>query len=236
MVGALPEDDGEVARPPPGGALPIISLCRWLINISPSCHLMAHDPSPVNTSHSVHHVSSPLRDNGVKILSKRELQRNSVCPHEGVLPHCAIGHKPLIPSNIVPLMEGELAIVDKRRISGGEIEIGHLIGDVKGKTVLMVDDMISTAGTVCGAAELCKEHGAERILLSATHGVLCGPAIQRLAESPVDEVVVTDTIPISQEKLDNLSKLKVLSISALIGEAIHRIHNNESVSSLFMKS
>ena len=133
-------------------------------------------------------------------------------------------------------LNGDLAIVDKRRISGEEIETGHIIGDVKGKTVLMVDDMISTAGTVCGAAELCKEQGAEKILLSATHGVLCGPAIERLADSPVDEVVVTDTIPISQEKLDKLGKLKVLSISALIGEAIHRIHNNESVSSLFMKS
>ncbi len=130
---------------------------------------------------------------------------------------------------------GDLAIVDKRRLSGEQVETGYLIGDVKGKTVLMVDDMVSTAGTVCSAATLCKEHGAERILLGSTHGVLCGPAIQRLAESPIDEIVVTDTIAISENKLKAIPQLKVLSVSALMGEAIHRIHNDESVSSLFVK-
>ena len=130
---------------------------------------------------------------------------------------------------------GDLAIVDKRRVSGEDVETGYLIGEVADKTVLMVDDMISTAGTVCGAAKLCKEHGAKTILLSATHGVLCGPALQRLAEAPVDEIVVTDTIPVSQNKQDKLPNLKILSVAALMGEAIHRIHNNASVSSLFVK-
>jgi len=130
---------------------------------------------------------------------------------------------------------GDLAIVDKRRVSGEDVETGYLIGEVADKTVLMVDDMISTAGTVCGAAKLCKEHGAKKILLSATHGVLCGPALQRLAEAPVDEIVVTDTIPVSQNKQDKLPNLKILSVAALMGEAIHRIHNNASVSSLFVK-
>ncbi|MBT3200087.1 MAG: ribose-phosphate pyrophosphokinase [Phycisphaerales bacterium] len=130
-------------------------------------------------------------------------------------------------------MNGELAIIDKRRVSGHEVEVGHIIGDVKGRTVLMIDDMISTAGTICEAAKLCKANGAERILVGTTHAVLCGPAIQRLRDAPIDEVIVTDTIPVSDEKLQDLVKGKVLSVSRLMGEAIHRIHNDESVSSLF---
>ncbi|MDP6545227.1 MAG: ribose-phosphate pyrophosphokinase [Phycisphaerae bacterium] len=130
-------------------------------------------------------------------------------------------------------MNGELAIIDKRRVSGHEVEVGHVIGDVDGRTVLMIDDMISTAGTICQAAKLCKESGAERILVGTTHAVLCGPAIQRLRDAPIDEVVVTDTIPVSDEKLQDLAKGKILSVSRLLGEAIHRIHNDESVSSLF---
>jgi ribose-phosphate pyrophosphokinase len=130
---------------------------------------------------------------------------------------------------------GELAIINKRRISGSEVESSSLIGDVRNKTVLMVDDMISTAGTVCSSAELCRELGATQVFVGATHGVLCGPAVERLANAPIDEITVTDTIPIPQEKKEGIGKLKVLSISALLGEAIHRIHNNESVSSLFLR-
>ncbi|MFP4052785.1 MAG: ribose-phosphate diphosphokinase [Phycisphaerae bacterium] len=129
---------------------------------------------------------------------------------------------------------GDLAIIDKRRVSGSDIEVGRLIGDVKGRTVLMMDDMISTAGTIASAAKLCRKLNAGRILVGATHAVLCGPAAERLREAPIDEVVVTDTVPVPQEKVDAIGKLKVLSVSALIGEAIHRIHNNESVSSLFL--
>ncbi len=130
---------------------------------------------------------------------------------------------------------GELAIITKRRISGAEVEAGHIIGDVKGKTVLMMDDMISTAGTVCQAAKLCKDKGAQRVLVGASHGVLCGPAVERIREAPIDEIVVTDTVPVSEEKAEAIGNLKVLSVAALIGEAIHRIHNNESVSSLFLR-
>ncbi len=130
---------------------------------------------------------------------------------------------------------GELAVIDKRRVSGKDVEADYLIGDVKGKTVLMIDDMITTAGTVCSAAHLCKESGAKRILLGATHGVLCGPAVERLRQAPIDELVVTDTIHVPQEKIDAIGKVEVLTISELMGEAIHRIHNNESVSSLFMR-
>jgi ribose-phosphate pyrophosphokinase len=129
---------------------------------------------------------------------------------------------------------GELAIIDKRRMSGSDIEVGRLIGDVNDKTVLMVDDMISTAGTISSAASLCKDKGARRVLVGATHPVLCGPAVERLQEAPIDEIVVTDTVPVPQDTVDALGNLKILSVSALIGETIHRIHNNESVSSLFL--
>ncbi|MFP4355169.1 MAG: ribose-phosphate diphosphokinase [Phycisphaerae bacterium] len=129
-----------------------------------------------------------------------------------------------------------LAIIDKRRKSGSDIEVENIIGDVEGKTVLMVDDMISTAGTISSAAKLVKQRGAGKVLVGCTHPVLCGPAVERLRDAPIEEIVVTDTIPLSQEKMEQIGRLKVLSLSALIGEAIHRIHNNESVSSLFLTS
>ncbi len=128
---------------------------------------------------------------------------------------------------------GELAVIDKRRTGGSDVELGYLIGEVKDKTVLMIDDMITTAGTVSDAASLCKEKGAKMVYVGATHAVLCGPAAERLGNAPIDEVVVTDTIPIPKEKMEAVGKLKVLSVSALMGEAIHRIHNDQSVSSLF---
>jgi ribose-phosphate pyrophosphokinase len=128
---------------------------------------------------------------------------------------------------------GGLAIADKRRISGSDVVIGSLIGEIEGKTALMMDDMISTAGTICDAAELCRQRGAGKIYVGATHAVLCGPAAERLRNSVIEEVVVTDTIPVPREKIDEIGKLTVLSVSSLIGEAIHRIHNDQSVSSLF---
>ena len=129
---------------------------------------------------------------------------------------------------------GDLAIIDKRRVTGEHVEVSNIIGDVKDKTVVMMDDMVTTAGTFCSAAELCKKRGAKRITIGATHAVLCDPASQQLRDAPIYEVVVTDSIPISQEKLDMIGKVKVLSVSRLMGEAIHRIHNDESVSSLFL--
>jgi len=130
-------------------------------------------------------------------------------------------------------MGGELAVIDKRRTSGRDVQIGQLIGEIEGKTVLMMDDMISTAGTICDAAKLCREKGVKEIYVGATHAELCDPAPARLREAPIDEVVVTDTIPIPKEKVEAIGKLTVLSVSSLIGEAIHRIHNDQSVSSLF---
>ena len=131
-------------------------------------------------------------------------------------------------------LNGELAIIDKRRVSGTQAEMNRIIGEVKGKTVLMIDDMITTAGTVCSAAELAKKEGADRILVGTTHAVFCGPAIQRLQAAPIDEIVVTNTIPLPAETVRELGKLKVLSVAELMGEAIHRIHKDESVSSLFL--
>lgn len=127
----------------------------------------------------------------------------------------------------------ELAIIDKRRISDSEVEALNIIGEVKGRTVLMFDDIISTAATVCAAAKLVKERGAEAVYVAATHPVLCGPAVERLKAAPIEQVLVTDTIPIGEDKLKNLPKLKVLSVSTLLAEAIRCIHLNLSVSSLF---
>ncbi|MCG3179890.1 MAG: Ribose-phosphate pyrophosphokinase [Phycisphaerae bacterium] len=131
---------------------------------------------------------------------------------------------------------GELAIVDKVRLAADKTVAGAIIGDVKGKTVLMMDDMITTAGTMVEGAKLVREHGAKRVLVGATHPVLCGPAVERLAQGYVDEIVVTDTIPVNGKAAEVLGdRLKVLSVSELLGEAIRRIHHNESVSSLFLK-
>jgi ribose-phosphate pyrophosphokinase len=136
-------------------------------------------------------------------------------------------------SKYASVLGGELATIHKRRISGTEVEHGEIIGDVEGRNVIMVDDMISTAGTVCGAAKLLKERGAKKIIVGATHGVFAGKAVERLKAAPFDEIIVTDTIPLN-EKVKELDNIKVLTVSELIGEAINRIHKNESVSALFM--
>ncbi len=126
----------------------------------------------------------------------------------------------------------DIAIIDKRRKSGTDVDAAHLIGDVKGKDVFMIDDMISTAGTVANAARMLKDYGAQTITVGCTHAVLVGIAMERINEAPIDRLVVTDTIP-DGERCDPIrSKLTVLSVADLIGEAIHRIHHNRSVSSL----
>lgn len=129
---------------------------------------------------------------------------------------------------------GELAIIHKKRINGAQVEHGKIIGDVKGRNVLMCDDMISTAGTVSSAASLVKEMGAKNIFAGASHGVFAGTAIERLNAAPFDEIVVTDSIP-QTDKVDQIEKLKVLTVSKLLGEAVKRIHQNKSVSSMFKR-
>jgi len=137
-----------------------------------------------------------------------------------------------IASRYASHLGGDLAIVHKRRISGQEVQAQELIGNVEGRNVLMCDDMITTAGTVCSAAQLVKERGAKRICVGATHGVFAPGAVEKLSKAPIDEVVVTDTVPLSPEAA-KLKKIRVLTVSAMVGEAIKRIHRNESVSSLF---
>jgi len=127
---------------------------------------------------------------------------------------------------------GDLAIVHKKRFSGSQVQAADLIGQVEDRNILMCDDMISTAGTVCSAAKLVKQHGAKKIYVGATHGVFAAEALARLAESPIDEVVVTDTIPLTVEARQ-VDKIKVLTAAPMLGEAIKRIHRNESISILF---
>ncbi len=134
------------------------------------------------------------------------------------------------------LLGADLAIIDKRRESGDTVAVKNLIGDVKGRHVLMVDDMISTAGTLCEAARVVKERGCREIVCAATHAVMVGLAVQRLNDAPISRVVVTDSIP-DDGRLDPLRhKLEVLSITELLGQAIHRIHHDMSISALFRRA
>jgi len=127
---------------------------------------------------------------------------------------------------------GELAIVHKKRISGSEVQAQEIIGEVEGRNVLMCDDIIATAGTVYDAAKLVKQRGAKKVYVGATHGVFADKALEKLSQAPIDEVVVTDTIPLSDEAKAH-GNVRVLTVSAMLGEAIKRIHRDESVSSLF---
>jgi ribose-phosphate pyrophosphokinase len=127
---------------------------------------------------------------------------------------------------------GKLALVDKRRTSATEIKHGHMIGaPVDGMSVVIYDDMISTAGTIVGAVNAAKAHGAKSVYVCATHGVLCGKAIEKLRAAPIDQLAITDSIPLPPEK--QLPCIKVISVSALVANAITRIHGNESISELF---
>ena len=131
----------------------------------------------------------------------------------------------------VKVIGGNLAIIDKRRF-GNRVEQENLIGGpIDDKICFIFDDLISTASSICGAAKLVHSLGAKKIYLGATHGVFCGDAIQLLSESPLEQIVVTNTIPLAEEK--QLPTITVLSVAPLIGEAIRRIHFNESLSRLF---
>ena len=126
---------------------------------------------------------------------------------------------------------GSLAIVDKRRSSALHTRQANLIGgSIEGKTAVIFDDMISTAGSIVGSVNVALDHGAKEVYIGAAHAVFCGPALQRLKEAPIKEIVVTDSLPIEQNGLENL---RILSVAPLLGEAIRRIHRNESVSYLF---
>ncbi len=146
-----------------------------------------------------------------------------VSPDEGSIKR-ALGH--------YKRLGGKLAIVDKRRSSAEETQQENIIGGpVEGRIALIFDDMISTAGSICGAAEVLRESGVREVHVAATHGVLCGGAVDRLTNAPIDSVVITDTIPLERENISD--KFQVLSVAELLGEAVKRIHRNESISRLF---
>jgi ribose-phosphate pyrophosphokinase len=126
-----------------------------------------------------------------------------------------------------------LAIVDKRRTAPNEADVMFVIGEVDGCNALIVDDIVDTAGTLTKTVEALKAKCAKRVLAAGVHGVLSGPALQRIAASPVEAVLITNTTPLD-DKLSRSQKLRPLSVSALLGEAIRRIHENSSVSSLFV--
>jgi ribose-phosphate pyrophosphokinase len=129
-------------------------------------------------------------------------------------------------------LNASLAIIDKRRERANVAEVMNLIGDVRGRDCIIVDDMIDTAGTLEGAARALAEKGAKSIVACASHGVLSGPAVQRIIRSPLTDVIVTDTMPLSAEA-KACGKIRQVSVARLLGEAIKRIHSSDSVSSLF---
>ncbi|OIO82676.1 MAG: ribose-phosphate pyrophosphokinase [Gallionellaceae bacterium CG1_02_60_948] len=130
-------------------------------------------------------------------------------------------------------LDADLAIIDKRRPRPNVAKVMNIIGEVAGRTCLIMDDMVDTANTLCEAAKALKEKGAERVLAYCTHGVLSGPAIERIENSAIDELVVTDTIPLS-EAARNCKRIRQLSIAELMAETLRRINADESVSSLFV--
>lgn len=131
-------------------------------------------------------------------------------------------------------LESDLAIIDKRRPKPNVAKVMHIIGDVSGRTCILMDDLVDTANTLCEAASALKEHGAERVLAYCTHPVLSGSAVERVMNSHLDELVVTDTIPL-REEAKACGRIRQLSVAELMAETMRRISNEDSVSSLFME-
>jgi ribose-phosphate pyrophosphokinase len=128
-------------------------------------------------------------------------------------------------------LNAQLAIVDKRRIDDRHAEAMNILGDVKGKNIVIIDDLVATASSMCEAAGALKHAGALKIFAAVSHPILSGPAVERIKKSAIEEFIVTDSIPLDGKKKDSV--FKVLSVAPLLGEAIRRIHQEESVSSLF---
>jgi ribose-phosphate pyrophosphokinase len=131
-------------------------------------------------------------------------------------------------------LETDLAIIDKRRPKANVSEVMNIIGDVEGRTCVLIDDLVDTAGTLCKAASALKANGAKAVIAYCTHAVLSGPAISRINESDLDELIVTDTVPLRPEAMDS-PRIRQLSVADLMAETIRRICNEESVSSLFIE-
>ncbi len=170
-----------------------------------------------------HLYAAPVLDQYIQSLEITGDQLVVMSPDEGSIKR-ALQH--------VDNLGGSLVIVDKRRSSATETRQANLIGGpIEGKTVIIFDDMIATAGSICGAAQVAKQHGARDVFVCASHGVLCGQAREKLTNAPVHEVIITNSI--AQPEEHQFSKLKIVTIAPLLGEAIRRIHRNESVSYLF---
>lgn len=170
-----------------------------------------------------HLFAAPILDEYFKSLRIPPEELAIVSPDEGSIKR-ALQH--------VEHLGGSLVIVDKRRSSATETRQENLIGGpIDGKTAIVLDDIISTGGSIVGAARVAKQHGAREVYVGAAHGVFCGPAFSRLSEADIKEIVVTDSLPRSDQP--TLRNLKVVSTAPLLGEAIRRIHRNESVSYLF---
>ena len=131
------------------------------------------------------------------------------------------------------LDDANLAIIDKRREKTNSSQVMNVIGDVKDKTCILVDDIIDTAGTICNAAEALKDTGAKKVVSYASHAVLSGPAIERIMNSELDELIVTDTIPLA-EGASKLGKIKIISMDKTLAEAINRVNKEESISAMFL--
>ncbi len=131
------------------------------------------------------------------------------------------------------LDDADLAIIDKRRPKANVAQVMHIIGEVAGRTCILVDDMVDTAGTLCKAAAALKEHGAAKVVAYATHAVLSGPAIDNIEHSQLDELVVTDTIPVRPD-VRACERIRILSVAEMLAETMRRIHDEESVSSMFI--
>lgn len=170
-----------------------------------------------------HLYAAPVLNRYFKELDIDEDDLIVVSPDDGSIKR-AVGHS--------KRLGGRLAIVDKRRSSATKTQQENIIGGpVAGKVALMFDDMITTAGSICGAAKMVHAQGARDIYVAATHGVLCGQAVERLQDAPITKVVLTDTIPLPAAA--RIPKIEVLSVAPLLGEAIKRIHQDESISELF---
>ena len=170
-----------------------------------------------------HLHGAPVLNDYIRSLNIPKRDLIVLSPDEGSIKRALLHQKKL---------DGAIAVVDKRRSSATETQQANLIGpSLEGKVAIIFDDMISTAGSVVGAANVAKCNGAREILACATHAVLCGPAIERLRDAPLRQVVVTDSIPLPPNK--QLPFIRVLSVAPLLADAIKRIHFNESVSKLF---
>src|SRR3954470_371795 len=170
--------------------------------------------------------AAPVLNDFVESLGHQPEDRVIVSPDVGSIKR-AIGHAKRLGAG--------LAIVDKRRDNANDTRQEHLIGEpVSGKVTIMFDDMVTTGGSITGAAMKLKESGAREIYVAITHGVFCGNAIEKIKESPITTLAVTDSIPLSPEKM--IPQIKVLSVAPLLAEAIKRIHHDQSISILFDKT